>query len=155
MKKVIFVLAAVFIGSLSSGCHAIRPNIVFDVAARNVGSERLDKVQIEFEGFSHGMGTLGPGGGGSQYSLFEGHWPSTAKIRWRFRSDRAYLPDRQIEVSIPQRPKLVPHEDLELWFDLDGKEVNVRVEKIDTSKIDEYIERMDREEPTSGSRVER
>ncbi len=151
MNKLIYTLTFFCVVGLSQGCHAIRSQIVFDVAARNIGTNKLDKVQVEFEGFSHGVGALSPGGGGSQYSLFEGHWPSTANVKWRFWRDRAYMPDRSITISIPPHPKLLPHEKITLWFDLDGKGVTVRVEKVDTSKIDAYIEMMDREESSPGS----
>lgn len=141
MNRLISVLAMFGMVALS-GCHPVRSAAPFDVAARSVGSERLASVRIEFEGFWHSMGFLSPGGGGSQYSLFEGRWPKVATIKWRFDGDRPYMPDHEVTVAIPPRPELEgPDEKLTLWFDLDGEGVTVRLEKRDYGWIYEHLQK--------------
>lgn len=138
MNRFTPLLAMFFVAALS-GCHPVRPQAPFDVAARNVGNSRLAEVSVEFEGFWHSMGFLGAGGGGKQYSLFEGRWPKVATVRWRIDGDRPYMPDHEVTVAIPPRPELEgPDEKLTLWFDLDGEGVAVRVEKYDYGWIREY-----------------
>ena len=145
MTRLISVLVLLGMFGAASGCYATRPSAPFNVAAKNVGTERLESVKIEFDGFWHSMGFLGPGGGGSQYSLFEGRWPKTAKVTWRFEDDRPYMPDREAVVVVPPRPTLGPEEDLTLWFELDDEHVTVRVEKVDLTWIREHMRNQDRE----------
>ncbi len=96
-------------------------------------------MKIEFEGFGDAMGFLGPEGSGKQHSQFEGRWPKTARVTWRFEDDRAYAPDHEAVVTIPPRPTTGPEQDLTLWFELDGERVIVRAEKIDMSRTHQHI----------------
>ena len=145
MNRLVPALAMFCVATLS-GCHPVRSAVPFDVAARNVGPEELASVRIEFEGFWHSMGFLSPGGGGSRYSLFEGHWPEAATIKWRLDSDRPYMLDREVKISIPLRPDQTPQEKLTLWFDLDGNGVVVRLEKRDYGWIYEHIRKKEEAE---------
>jgi len=143
MTRLILVLVLLGVFGAASGCLAARLSAPFDVAERNVGTKRLEEVMIEFEGFQHSTGFSPPNGGSSRYSLFEGRWPKTAKITWRFEDDRPYMPDREVVVTVPSRPEIGPEESLTLWFDLDGESVTVRAETTDHSWINDHIRQVE------------
>lgn len=143
MTRLMTVLALLCVFGVVSGCHASKRHAPFNVAERNVGTERLEGVMIEFEGFQHSTGSSPPKSGASQYSQFEGHWPKTAKVSWRFEADRPYMPDREAVVAVPPRPEVGPEEDLTLWFELDGERVTARAEKRDLSWIHEHVRKVE------------
>jgi hypothetical protein len=143
MTRLILVLVLLGVFGAVSGCLAARSSAPFNVAAKNVGIQQLAAVRVEFEGLFDSKGYLAPGGGGDQYSLFEGRWPKTAKITWRFEDDRPYMPDREVVVTVPSRPEIGPEESLTLWFDLDGESVTVRAETTDHSWINDHIRQVE------------
>ena len=143
MTRLMTVLAMLCAFGVVSGCHASKRHAPFNVAAKNVGTERLAKVRIEFEDFLDSKGYLAPGGSGDQYSHFEGRWPKTAKVTWRFEADRPYMPDHEAVLAVPPRPEVGPEEDLTLWLELDGERVTVRAEKHDLSWIHEHVRKVE------------
>jgi hypothetical protein len=108
-----------------------------------LASSSLPLYELSLRGFSIRKGILLPAAEAIRYSLFEGRWPKTAKITWRFEDDRPYMPDREVVVTVPSRPEIGPEESLTLWFDLDGESVTVRAETTDHSWINDHIRRVE------------
>lgn len=130
MNRLIYVLLLIAAIVGTCGCQAIAmaKSLVFDVRARNIGTADIKLVDIQFPGFAQSGPILpaAPNGGDVGYSGFRGSWPTTARVKWRFRDERPYMPDHEATVAVPPHPKLERDDYLELWFDLDGKQVTAR-----------------------------
>lgn len=103
---------------------------VFDVAAANASSNKLEEFIIKFDGYYAAWGFFNPGIDKTESDV-KAPWPKVATVKWRIAGEPVGAPLHEVTVQVPQTfPEKSPGDEFRLRFELDGEHVTAHIELV-------------------------